>query len=88
MTKFDEGKLKLRRAFSLEAIQEEVSWNASDDENKRGDGSDEYEDLAIKKVFIPSDSEDSGGCAQSPVQYYPPGDQERSKRTTPGQCIC
>lgn len=30
MTKFDEEKLKLRRAFSLEEIKEEDSWVASD----------------------------------------------------------
>jgi hypothetical protein len=29
MTKFDEDKIKLRRAFSLEAIKEEDSWVAS-----------------------------------------------------------
>lgn len=30
MTKFDEKKLKLRRAFSLEKIKEEESWHISD----------------------------------------------------------
>jgi hypothetical protein len=33
MTKFDEKKLKLRRAFSLEDIKEEESWAASDNED-------------------------------------------------------
>lgn len=33
MTKFDENKLKLRRAFSLESIGEEESWVASGDES-------------------------------------------------------
>mmetsp|Transcript_43828 Transcript_43828/g.42325 ORF Transcript_43828/g.42325 Transcript_43828/m.42325 type:complete len:159 (+) Transcript_43828:2878-3354(+) len=32
MTKFDEEKVKLRRAFSLEAIKEEDSWVVSDNE--------------------------------------------------------
>jgi len=32
MSKFDEEKLKLRRAFSLEEIKEEDSWVASGDE--------------------------------------------------------
>ena len=33
MSKFDEEKLKIRRAFSLENIDEEDSWVASGDEN-------------------------------------------------------
>ena len=33
MTKFDEDKLKLRRAFSLEEIKEERSWDTSEDEH-------------------------------------------------------
>lgn len=32
MSKFDEDRLKLRRAFSLEEIKEEDSWVASGDE--------------------------------------------------------
>lgn len=39
MTKFDEEKIKLRRAFSMEKIQEEESWMASDKEE--GEDSDE-----------------------------------------------
>jgi hypothetical protein len=38
MTKFDDNKLKLRRAFSLEGIEEEDSWVASGDE-------DDYKDV-------------------------------------------
>lgn len=37
MTKFNENDLKLRRAFSLEAINEEESWYipSDEDENKQ-----------------------------------------------------
>ena len=41
MTKFDENKLKLRRAFSLEKIREEAdSWNLSSDDERNDKGSD------------------------------------------------
>ena len=36
MTKFDDEKLKLRRAFSMDEIKEEDSWVASDyDEDEK-----------------------------------------------------
>lgn len=38
MTKFDESKLKLRRAFSLEEIKEEDSWIA-EEKSLNGDDS-------------------------------------------------
>jgi hypothetical protein len=46
MSKFDEEKLKIRRAFSLEDIDEEDSWVASgDDENSQdNDDSDSFEE--------------------------------------------
>ena len=34
MTKFDESKLKLRRAFSMEDIKEEESWYIPSDSEK------------------------------------------------------
>jgi hypothetical protein len=37
MTKFDEEKLKLRRAFSMEEIKEEESWMASDEADEDSD---------------------------------------------------
>lgn len=37
MTKFDEQKLKLRRAFSLEEIKEEESWYMSEQEEDNED---------------------------------------------------
>ena len=40
MTKFDEDKLKLRRAFSLEEIKEEESW-CVDDEKEESEVEDE-----------------------------------------------
>jgi hypothetical protein len=45
MNKFDEDKLKLRRAFSLEKIEEEDdSWIASDNEEKdESENSSDYE---------------------------------------------
>ncbi len=44
MTKFDDEKIKLRRAFSLEKIREEESWMASDGE---GDGEGEDSDEGV-----------------------------------------
>ena len=39
MSKFDEKRLKLRRAFSLEDIKEDASWYIpSDDEDENGEG--------------------------------------------------
>lgn len=45
MSKFDEEKLKIRRAFSLEDIDEEDSWIASgDDVDERSQDSDSFEE--------------------------------------------
>jgi hypothetical protein len=47
MTKFDEEKIKLRRAFSMEKIKEEDSWMASDKE----DGDDSDEDVGRQRRY-------------------------------------
>lgn len=45
MSKFDEEKLKIRRAFSLEDIDEEDSWIASgEDDDERSQESDSFEE--------------------------------------------
>jgi hypothetical protein len=49
MSKFDEEKLKIRRAFSLEDIDEEDSWVASGDEEEEEDDSFEEEDDEFKR---------------------------------------
>lgn len=49
MSKFDEEKLKIRRAFSLEDIDEEDSWVASGEEEEEEDDSFEEEDDEFKR---------------------------------------
>ena len=44
MSKFDEEKLKIRRAFSLEDIKEEDSWIASGSDEERSNQSDSFEE--------------------------------------------
>jgi hypothetical protein len=44
MSKFDEEKLKIRRAFSLEDIDEEGSWIASGDDERSQEESDSFEE--------------------------------------------
>lgn len=53
MTKFDENKLKLRRAFSLESIGEEESWIASGDESDEDDDDvfDEDADYKLQRRY-------------------------------------
>lgn len=56
MTKFDEDKLRLRRAFSLEEIKEEESWcvSDSDDKDKRdSDSESENNDIPKRRYSFP-----------------------------------
>lgn len=55
MTKFDESKLKLRRAFSLEEIKEEDSWVAEDFSTPKGpqDDEEEYEHNLPRRHSFP-----------------------------------
>lgn len=52
MTKFDEDKLKLRRAFSLEEIKEEDSWVAEERDSIN------IEDSRVPMTRMAPDNED------------------------------